>query len=110
MNFMDLYSFLFSKKKKTFRAGVSFLFNQKVNKIHLNDKRVEGVELEGGELVRGRIIVNAGGPSSNRITEMVYGKGESGGRWGEGKGENDMKVGTRALRVEVAHMETPRGK
>ena len=76
--------------------GASFLFNQKVVDIPVSKNRVEGVILEDGTRIISTIVVNVAGPHSSVINKMVG-------------AANDMKIQTRALKQEVAHIPAPEG-
>lgn len=74
--------------------GAKFLFNTKVTAINSKEERVNGVELSDGTSRSARVVINVAGPHSSKINEMA---GVSGG----------MKMSTRALRHEVAHVPAP---
>lgn len=76
--------------------GAKFLFNTSVTKILQEGGRVSGVELGDGSTVRAPVVVNVAGPHSSKINEMA----------GVASG---MKMSTRALRHEVAHVPAPEG-
>ncbi|HCY85149.1 MAG TPA: FAD-dependent oxidoreductase [Desulfobacteraceae bacterium] len=77
-------------------VGADFLFNAKVTSILTEDGRAAGVELEDGRSFKAPVVVNVAGPHSSQINEMA--------------GVVDkMKISTRALRVEVAHVPAPDG-
>lgn len=75
--------------------GAEFKFNTTVTKILTEDGRASGVELSDGSTVRAPVIVNVAGPHSSKINEMA-GVASS------------MKMSTRALRHEVAHVPAPK--
>jgi sarcosine oxidase subunit beta len=73
-----------------------FKYNSRVVNILKKDNRVAGVELEDGTRVEASVVINASGPHSfiiNRLAGV----------------EKDMKIKTRALRHEVAHLPAPSG-
>ena len=76
--------------------GAVFRFNTTVTKILQKDGRVSGVELSDGSTVEAPVVVNVAGPHSSKINEMA-GVASS------------MKMTTRALRHEVAHVPAPEG-
>jgi sarcosine oxidase subunit beta len=76
--------------------GSSFQFNTKVAAIRQQDGRIVGVTLVNGDQIDAPVVVNAAGPHSAKINAMV-------------DAERDMKITTRALRHEVAHVPSPAG-
>ncbi len=77
-------------------AGAEFRFNVEVSEIRQTAGRVVGVTLVGGEEIDAPIVVNVAGPHSFVINRMA-GIADS------------MKMSTRALRHEVAHVPSPKG-
>ena len=75
-------------------AGVTFRFKSKVTKILREGNKVTGVELDGSEKILADIVINAGGPWSNRINELA----------GVGK---DFTISVRPMRQEVHQINTP---
>lgn len=78
------------------RHGARFRFNAKVVAVESASGRVTGVTLADGTRPRAPIVVNAAGPHSgviNRMAGVV----------------DEMGVGTRPLRQEVAHVPAPPG-
>ncbi len=76
--------------------GATFKFNAAVSDILIENGRVSGVELADGSTVAAPVVVNVAGPHSAKINEMA--------------GVADtMKISTRALRHEVAHVPAPAG-
>jgi sarcosine oxidase subunit beta len=76
--------------------GAEFKYNAKVVNILKKDNRLKGVELESGDVIEARVVVNASGPHSfiiNRLAGV----------------EDGMKIKTRALRHEVVHLPAPSG-
>lgn len=76
--------------------GATFRFNTEVTKILQEDNHVSGVELSDRSVIEAPIVVNVAGPHSSKINEMA------------GVASN-MKMTTRALRHEVAHVPAPEG-
>lgn len=76
--------------------GARFRFRIAVTKILTDNGRVSGVELSDGSVVHAPVVINVAGPHSSKINEMA---GVAG----------DMKMSTRALRHEVAHVPAPEG-
>ncbi|MCP4315847.1 MAG: FAD-binding oxidoreductase [Hyphomicrobiales bacterium] len=76
--------------------GAEFLFNTAVTEILRDGNRVTGVALSNGDKISARVVINVAGPHSARINAMA----------GVDEG---MKIKTRALRHEVAHVPTPEG-
>ncbi|UCH75401.1 MAG: FAD-binding oxidoreductase [Rhodospirillales bacterium] len=77
-------------------AGAAFRFNSRVAEIATRDGRVAGVTLTDGTTIAAPVVVNVAGPHSSKVNRMA----------GVDKG---MKIGTRALRHEVAHVPAPEG-
>jgi len=75
-------------------AGVTFRFKSKVTKILREGNKVTGVELDGNEKILADIVINAGGPWSNRINELA------------GVGQ-DFTITVRPMRQEVHQINTP---
>lgn len=74
--------------------GGAFRFNAEVTEIRAEGGRVAGVTLADGARIDAPVVVNVGGPHSSRINAMA--------------GILDgMKIATRALRTEVAHVPAP---
>ncbi len=76
--------------------GSEFLFNAEVVDILKQDHRAAGIELKDGSRIKAPILVNVAGPHSFIINRLA----------GVEKG---MKIKTRALRQEVAHVPPPPG-
>jgi len=75
-------------------AGTAFRFNSRVGTIDRRDGRVAGVKLADGTAIVASVVVNVAGPHSAKVNRMA----------GVEKG---MKIGTKALRHEVAHVPAP---
>ena len=77
------------------RVGAKFFLGTKVIEIHKNNNQVTGVTTDKGDLFSAPIIINASGPHSFKINEMA-------------EATKDMTISTKALRVEVAHVPSPK--
>jgi len=77
-------------------AGGAFRFNAEVAAIRRKNGRVAGVTLNDGVAIDAPVVVNVAGPHSARINDLA----------GVAEG---MKIKTRALRHEVAHVPSPKG-
>lgn len=75
-------------------AGVKFRFKSKVTAILKEGNKVTGVEVGGNEKILADIVINAGGPWSNRINELA------------GVGQ-DFTISVRPMRQEVHQINTP---
>ena len=75
-------------------AGASFRFKSKVTKILREGNQVTGIEIDGNEKILADIVVNAGGPWSNRINELA------------GVG-GDFTISVKPMRQEVHQINTP---
>ncbi len=76
--------------------GAQFRFNTKIVAINRAGGRVRGVTTAAGEVIAAPIVVNVAGPHSavlNRLAGVT----------------DDMRVQTRAMRHEVAHIPLPPG-
>jgi len=78
------------------KAGSSFLYNAQVVEIRRSNGRVCGVSLDNGDAIDSPVVLNAAGPHSSKINQLA-------------DVEKLMKVKTRALRQEVAHVPLPVG-
>ena len=76
--------------------GAQFLFNAEVTEILKDNGRVRGVVLGDGQRIEAPVVINVAGPHSARINTMAG-------------VERNMKIKTRALRHEVAHVPAPEG-
>jgi sarcosine oxidase subunit beta len=76
--------------------GAAFRFNEEVVEILRAEGRVAGVHLASGETVTAPVVVNVAGPHSAKINRLAG-------------VEDGMKIRTRALRQEVAHVPAPPG-
>ncbi|MDP6344085.1 MAG: FAD-dependent oxidoreductase [Alphaproteobacteria bacterium] len=77
-------------------AGGAFRFNAEVIEIRRAGGRIAGVSLADGSRIDAPVLVNVAGPHSAVVNGLA---GIDGG----------MKIGTRALRQEVAHVPSPAG-
>jgi len=76
--------------------GAAFRFKVAVTEILQENGRAAGVKLDNGETLRAPVVINIAGPHSfviNRLAGV----------------EDGMKIKTRALRHEVAHVPSPEG-
>ena len=76
--------------------GAQFLFNREVTAIPVSANRVGGVTLGDGTTISAPVVVNVAGPHSSKVNRMIG-------------ADVDMKITTRALRQEVAHVPAPQG-
>lgn len=74
--------------------GVEFRFNTEVTQVHTNNGAVCGLLLDSDKIIKASIVVNVAGPHSSIINKMAGVL-------------DDMKISTRALRHEVAHLPAP---
>ena len=75
-------------------AGVTFRFKSKATAILKEGNKVIGVEVDGNEKILADIVINAGGPWSNRINELA------------GVGQ-DFTITVKPMRQEVHQINTP---
>ena len=78
------------------RVGGTFIYNRSVVGIRQGNGRVCGVTLDNGDTIATPVVLNAAGPHSSKINQLA-------------DVEKNMKVKTRALRQEVAHVPLPEG-
>jgi len=78
------------------KFGSSFLYNAQVSEIGRANGRVCGVTLANGDTIDAPVVLNAAGPHSSKVNQLA-------------DVEKSMKVKTRALRQEVAHVPLPEG-
>ncbi len=76
--------------------GAAFRFNSEVRAIRQAGGRVQGVTLASGEAIDAPVVVNVAGPHSSKINRMAG-------------VEEGMRIRTRALKQEVAHVPFPPG-
>lgn len=76
--------------------GARFRFGAEVVEIRRPDGRVAGVTLRAGERIDAPVVVNVAGPHSAKINRLAG-------------VEEGMRITTRALRQEVAHVPFPAG-
>jgi len=74
--------------------GARFRFNTRIATIDRASGRVAGVTTADGEVITAKVVVNVAGPHSGVINELA-------GVW------DDMRVSTRPMRHEVAHVPLP---
>jgi len=77
-------------------AGATFKFNAEIVDILKKDGRVSGMVLASGEEIAAPVMVNVAGPHSFKINRMA-------------DVERGMRIKTKALRHEVAHVPSPAG-
>ena len=70
--------------------GAAFRFNAEVVEIRKEGGRIAGVTLASGEVIDAPVVVNIAGPHSAKVNRLA--------------GVRDMKIATRALKQEVAHV------
>jgi sarcosine oxidase subunit beta len=75
-------------------TGATFRFNCEVRAIRRAGGRVQGVTLTSGETIEAPVVVNVAGPHSAKINRMAG-------------VEEGMRITTRALKQEVAHVPFP---
>ncbi len=80
----------------TERKGGEFLFNSRVSEILTASGAAQGVVLTDGTRISAPVVINVAGPHSSQINAMAG-------------ADADMKISTRALRQEVAHVPAPEG-
>ena len=78
------------------KMGGDFLFNSRVIDILKNSGRASGIALENGTTIHAPVVINVAGPHSSQINRMAG-------------IEDQMKIKTRTLRVEVSHIPAPEG-
>jgi sarcosine oxidase subunit beta len=78
------------------QKGAAFVYGRKVVEILVKNNRAAGVRLADGEVISAQIIVNVAGPHSAIINRMAG-------------VESGMKIKTRAMKQEVAHVPAPDG-
>ncbi len=78
------------------KVGSSFYYNAQVVEFRRSNDRVCGVTLDNGDSLDAPVVLNAAGPHSSKINQLA-------------DVEKFMKVKTRALRQEVAHVPLPEG-
>ena len=77
-------------------AGAMFKFNTEIIDIPREGGRVGGVALASGETIAAPVVINVAGPHSFKINRMA-------------DVEGGMRIKTKALRHEVAHVPSPPG-
>jgi sarcosine oxidase subunit beta len=77
-------------------VGSEFRYNAEVSEIERQDGKVTGVKLADGTRFDAPVVLNAAGPHSSKVNQIA-------------DVEKFMKVKTRALRQEVAHVPLPEG-
>jgi sarcosine oxidase subunit beta len=77
-------------------VAAEFKFNTRISVIDQADGCVRGVQTECGQSFSAKLVVNAAGPHSYKINALAG-------------VDKKMKIKTRALRHEVAHVPAPEG-
>ena len=78
------------------KKGAFYLFNSSVEKILIEQGRTSGIRLNNGESIYAPIVVNVAGPHSMKINQLA-------------DVEKYMNIKTKALKVEVSHVQPPSG-
>ena len=76
--------------------GAFYLFNSSVEKVLIEQGRTSGIRLNSGESIYAPIVVNVAGPHSMKINQLA-------------DVEKYMNIKTKALKVEVSHVQPPSG-
>jgi sarcosine oxidase subunit beta len=76
--------------------GAKFIFNTEIVDILKEGGRCRGVALASGDTIMAPVVINVAGPHSFKINRMA-------------NVEGGMRIKTRALRHEVAHVPSPAG-
>ena len=77
-------------------CGSEFMFGRRVTEIKKSDSRISSVVLDDGQEVEASILINAAGPYSRKVNELVG-------------AQKDMRITTRAIKQEVVHLPAPNG-
>ncbi len=78
------------------KNGARFRFNTAVAEIMQSGGKVAGIRTTDGETISSPVVINIAGPHSSKLNQLAGVEGT-------------MKVKTRALRHEVAHVAAPPG-
>ncbi|MEE2775055.1 MAG: FAD-dependent oxidoreductase [Pseudomonadota bacterium] len=81
-------------QRATENYGGRFSFNKSVEKIIIENGRASGVILSDGCSISSRVVINVAGPHSMKVNAMAG-------------VESLSNIKTRALKVEVSHVEAP---
>ena len=84
----------FASKKE----GCEYHYKCEIVDILKNKNKIQGLKLKNGEVISSRMLLNAAGAHSNKITEMAF-----------RNIKNDMKLTTKPLRHEVCVVPSPEG-
>ncbi len=76
--------------------GATFRFNAQVAEVLKSNGGIAGVVLDDGERIEAPVLINVAGPHSAKVNAMAGAL-------------DDMRISTRALRQEVAHLPSPDG-
>ena len=74
--------------------GGQFVFNRRVVEIVVAHDRVQGVILDNAAKVHAPIVINVAGPHSAKVNALAG-------------ADADMRISTKAVRQEVAHLPSP---
>jgi sarcosine oxidase subunit beta len=88
---LSAYNLQVASEKK----GGEFLFNKKVTSISKKNGRAAGVVLSDGNEILSKVVINVAGPHSMKINKMAG-------------VEKSMNINTKALKVEVSHVSSPK--
>ena len=77
-------------------CGGEFMFGRRVTEIKKSDNRISSVVLDDGQEIEADILINAAGPYSRKVNELV-------------DAQKDMRITTRAIKQEVVHLPAPDG-
>jgi len=76
------------------QEGVIFNFNSNVNDIIVENEKVKGIHLDNNVFIDSPIVINASGPYSSKINDLVYQNSDM---------ESDINIKCRPMRIEVAY-------
>ncbi len=74
--------------------GAEFLFNTRIARIPTEDNRVTGVVSDQGSVFRAPVVINAAGPHSGKVNDLL-------------EGDAGVRIGHRPLRQEVVQVKPP---
>ena len=77
------------------QKGGEFLFNKTVTSIIKKNGRAAGVVLSDGNEILSKVVINVAGPHSMKVNKMAG-------------VEKSMNINTKALKVEVSHVSSPK--
>ena len=76
--------------------GVNFNFNSKIIDILVENNNVKGIELEKNIYIESPIVINAAGPYSTHINNLIYNNTEI---------KSDININCKPLRIEVSYTD-----